>query len=246
MAEDLQKRLQENSRQDHQHWVGTNLRATHVRGVPMHVIRHIVEEWTAELPCNEKQCTEKIVLELLMSPYIEDKLAGMVYLEIDLIPSGIVDASSLTIFEKLFMCNFIQDSKTCDHFASKVLKTIIQQCGTQVTRALGEWMEAENIWQARAALSGLSSFARDGLYGEIILKGCRKVILRKETAAKNVVASTLHAVEHSNRGAVVAFFKDENMLTAMSASGLTTACQRLGDKGRRLKEKRKLLLQLKG
>lgn len=66
---------------------------------------------------------KKLALELIRKDHFEDKLAGILYIQEILLPSGSIKwKKDLSSFEKLFKDKYIFDWSTCDWFCVKVLE----------------------------------------------------------------------------------------------------------------------------
>lgn len=98
--------------------------------------------------------------------------------------------------------------------------------------------------KARCALGALVPFAADAMYDDLILDGCRKLVLRGEAHAWNVVATALKALGKRDSNIVNQFFEEDANLACMSAQSLKKSCESLTNtRFRQLSERRKLLVQ---
>lgn len=216
----------------------------------MQEIRFAVSKWNSEWQLEQQSVPNELQLSvsllLLKSNYIDDQLAGIVFLDEILIPNSIVTYSSLLDFERLFASGYITNFKVSDHFSAKVLQPLIIRYGNHVTETLAKWFDAPSVWLARSALGSLVPFANDAIYDELILTGCDKLVRRPEDDAKSVVGSALKALAKRDFQTVENFLADDVHLACINAAGLTKACEPLptGDlRPRQLRSKRRLLQQ---
>jgi 3-methyladenine DNA glycosylase AlkD len=168
------------------------------RGVKMPVIRETLHTWYREYDIGaRKNPGEQIELALALfhSPYTEDKLAGTLFLQEILLPGGYIDwQSDLPSFAALFHKGRIYDWNACDWFCVKLLGPLIEQQGLACARAIADWRDAENLWQARASVVAFVPVSGQAIYHLLIEQACSRLIERPERFAKTAVGWILRDI----------------------------------------------------
>jgi 3-methyladenine DNA glycosylase AlkD len=132
------------------------------RGLKLPQIKVITKEWyksIESLPLAEQTA---IAFALLNESHSEDKLAGIVLLQEQLIPQGTIALRDLPRFAQVFQSGAIADWSTCDWFCLRVLTTLVKREGEAVARAIAAWKDAENLWQRRASCIPFVSLTKQG------------------------------------------------------------------------------------
>jgi 3-methyladenine DNA glycosylase AlkD len=133
------------------------------RGLKLPQVKAQVKEWyqgIAKFPLADQTA---IAFALLNQPYSEDKLAGIVLLQEQLIPAGAIDyRRDLPRFAQVFQSGAIGDWSTCDWFCLRVLTPLVKREGEACARAIAHWKEAENLWQRRASCIPFVTLAKQG------------------------------------------------------------------------------------
>ncbi len=163
----LQLRLNAHATSATREWWTKYLRgAASFRGVKMGDIRKAVHAWFKEERLGEHLSIgqqKDLALMLLEEDYTEDKLAGVLFLQEILLPTGALDwRTDLPRFARLFVEGYIRDWNVCDWFCVKVLGPLVEQQGKACARAISEWREANSVWQRRASVVTFANLAKKG------------------------------------------------------------------------------------
>ena len=196
------------------------------RGVKMPTIRAVLHQWyTSEGIDKGLRFAEQkdLALDLFQGEYAEDKLAGILFLQEILLPAGAIDCTAdISCFAALFTNNWIYDWNTCDWFCVKVLGPLIRREGQDCAEAIAGWKNAENLWQARAAVVAFVGVAANQDYYPLIQNACGVLIRREERFAKTGVGWILRDISKHNGEWVKAFiashlsyFSNESLKNAL-------------------------------
>jgi len=159
-------------------------------GVKMSVIRTVLHQWHREYVEGILKFPVQIELALSLfdEPYSEEKLAGTLFLQEILLPAGVLDCKrDVTRFAGLFEDGKIYDWNICDWFCVKVLGPLIRKHGMECADCISGWLNADNLWQARASLVPFVKVADNNAYYPCIERTCRILISREERFAKTAV-----------------------------------------------------------
>lgn len=200
-------------------------------GVKMSDIRKTVEEWHMEAIEGELDIDEQVELacDLIREDYAEEKLAGILFLQVILVPSGAVDCIGvIDEFAELFDDGSIHDWNICDWFSVKVLASLIREQGMTCAEAVSSWHIAENLWRARASLVPFVKVADESSYYGLVDEACGSLLAREERFAKTAVGWVLSDISRHDpeftRSVVLKYFSD------FSADSLGNAVKRLDDR----------------
>lgn len=166
-------------------------------GVKMPVIRTVLHQWHNE---NVERILEytaqlELALSLFDEQYTEEKLAGTLFLQEILLPSGVIKCErDINRFAALFSEARIYDWNICDWFCVKVLGPLIRENGLDCANRISRWRCAENLWQARACLVPFVKVAESSVYYPNIEESCRVLIHREERFAKTAVGWILRDI----------------------------------------------------
>ncbi len=161
---------------------------TKFRGVGIPKIREELKEWykkehVYELPLEQQL---DLALSLFAEKYAEDKIAGILFLQIYLYDKFDYKIL-LSKFERLFQKEYINDWNVCDWFCVRVLGSMIKKNGKPCALAITRWNTAKNVWQARCSAVAFANLAKENIYTPLLLKSCERLIRRKERFAKTAV-----------------------------------------------------------
>lgn len=184
---------------------------TKFRGVGIPKIREKLKEWYREeqidnLPLNDQL---ELALSFFAEKYAEDKLAGILFLQYYLY-NKFNWKLLLKKFEKLFVNGYIYDWNICDWFCVRVLGPIIKENGMPCAKAISEWNNAKNVWQARCSVVAFANLTREKKFTPLLLKSCSVLIKREERFAKTGVGWILRELSKSNKKFVVDFINKNN------------------------------------
>ena len=145
-----------------------------------------------------------IAIFLVAQKYAEEKLAGIFFLQMYL--CEIVSWQILmNRFTGLFRKNLIYDWNVCDRFCTKVLRFLISKHGMLCAKAIAQWRNAENIWQARCSVVAFVGNTDNKEYQALILRSCLVLIKRKERFAKTAVGWIMREFSKKNEKLVTDF-----------------------------------------
>ncbi len=189
-------------------WENYVKHGTAFRGVGIPVIRRELKEWYREEHIGDLPSSRQlaIALALFSCRYAEDKIAGILFLQIymrDAFDWRVL----LPAFEKLFQKRYIYDWNVCDWFCVRVLGPLIQKHGAQCARAIARWSTAENVWQARCSLAAFATIAKEGTFTPLLLRSAARLIKRDERFAKTAVGWILREMSKADKQAVEMFIK---------------------------------------
>jgi 3-methyladenine DNA glycosylase AlkD len=167
LVRELQTRLQGKAVVETKDWWEQYLKyAIRFRGVKMADVRAVLHSWHVDQGIGGTlSLTEQkdLALALFREEHAEDKLAGILFLQEILLPTGgIVWQDDLSRFASLFAEGWIHDWNICDWFCVKVLGPLAQLEGEACARAIADWKTAENLWQRRAAGVAFVNLAQRG------------------------------------------------------------------------------------
>ena len=231
----LQQRLEARQNPKTKSWWEAYLkRALPFRGVKMADIRAAVHAWYQEevkdaLPSANKQ--KELALGLLRETYAEDKLAGILFLQEILLPSGLIAwRKDLPQFAHLFHDGAIADWNTCDWFCVKVLGPLAQREGEPCVRAIAQWRTAKNLWQRRAAGVAFVNLAKHGDtnfpgFTDMLLEVCAATVKHPERFAQTGTGWVLRELGQAESERVVRFTEDN--LPSFSAEALRYATEKM-------------------
>lgn len=166
-------------------------------GVKMPVIRTVLHQWYKENVEGILEFSEQLELALSLfdGEYTEEKLAGTLFLQEILLPSGVIKCRrDIDRFAALFASGRIYDWNTCDWFCVKVLGPLIRENGLDCANRISRWRSAKNLWQARACLVPFVKVADNSVYYPDIEVSCRVLIRREERFAKTAVGWILRDI----------------------------------------------------
>ena len=193
-------------------------------GVKMPVIRRVLHQWHRENVAGvlADPAQLNLALALFDGAYTEEKLAGTLFLQEILLPAGAIDCGrDIDRLADLFAGGKIYDWNTCDWFCVKVLGPLIRESGLQCAQRIASWRNAENLWQARAALVPFVAVADDRQYYPEIAASCQVLIRREERFAKTAVGWILRDVSKYDEAFVrqvieenIQYFSSESLKNA--------------------------------
>jgi 3-methyladenine DNA glycosylase AlkD len=233
----LQSRLDEAANPKTKAWWESYLKhAISFRGVKMTDIRAAVHAWMevegfqSDLSSDEQV---DLALSLLRESDAETKIAGILYLQEALLPTGALDwRADLPRFACLFDEGHIADWNTCDWFCVKVLGPLAQQGGEDCARAIAEWRRAGNLWRHRASGVAFVNLARRGEenfggFADMLLEVCATLVRRKERFAQTGAGWILRELSLAEQERVFAFVEAHR--DELSKEALDRAIGRMPD-----------------
>ncbi len=209
------------------------------RGIGIPDIRETVKTWyqNEQVSAQPLERQLAIALQLLEQPLAEDKLTGILILQLFLYKQ--IDFQELIKhFEKLFEQKAIFDWNTCDWFCIRVLGPMIELYGTPCADIVLSWSHADYLWQARASIVPFVYYLKDKSFHTGLVSACKKLIQREERFAKTAVGWVLRELAEHNRKTVDLFIQGN--LKHFTSEVLKNACKHF-----EAQEKKRWLQQLK-
>lgn len=209
LIKSLQQLLQEQASPDKKEWWENYMK--HVisfRGIGIPDIRETVKSWykneqISVLPLESRLET---TMQLLKEPLAEDKLAGILILQLFLYEQ-IGFKTLIKHFEKLFDQKAIFDWNTCDWFCIRVLGPMISLHGTPCAETILSWNQADYLWQARASVVAFVYLLENKNFRPGLVTACNVLIQREERFAKTAVGWVLRKLAKHNRKTVDRFLQ---------------------------------------
>ncbi len=178
------------------------------RGLGIPRIREILVPWRQESGLAEWKDDDQlaVALALFEEPLAEDKLAGILYLQLylaDRLPWERLMPKYASIYER----RLIFDWYVCDWFCVRVLGPTLKENGEPYARALAKWKDSAYLWQARSALVPFTAVAGDASYYPYIEEIGTTLIRRPERFGKTAVGWVLRDVSKHDRDFVESFIE---------------------------------------
>ena len=146
-------------------------------------VRTALHAWYREHGFATWEPTEQVqlALQLIREDHTEDKLAGILFLQEILLPSGrLHHCSLLPAFADLFECGHLADWNAVDWFCVKVLGPLVERDGEPCARAIGEWRTASTLWQRRASAVAFVNLVKRGElfpgFFRIVMASCEVLV----------------------------------------------------------------------
>ena len=182
---------------------------TKFRGVGIPKLREELKEWYKQEQIDKLSLNEQLDLALsfFSEEYSEDKLAGILFLQIylyDKFDYKMLLAKFKSIFEK----GYIYDWNICDWFCVRVLGVMIKQNGKKCAEEISKWNTSENVWQARCSVVAFANLAKENEYTSLLLESNKQLIKREERFAKTAVGWILRELSKADKKIVVNFIEE--------------------------------------
>ncbi len=212
MIGQLQTALADASDEKKQQWWENYMKgAIPFRGVGIPQIREILATWRKESGLAEWDDGDQlaVALALFEEPPAEDKLAGILYLQLYL-AERLPWKQLLPEYASIYERRLIFDWNICDWFCVRVLGPTLKEQGEPFARALATWKDSEYLWQARSALVPFTGVAGDGSYYPFIEDIGATLIQRPERFAKTAVGWVLRDVSRHDQDFVGSFIEAQS------------------------------------
>ncbi len=210
LKEKLQSRIAKFADEKRKLWFENYIKHdTKYRGVEIPTIRTELKDWYKQENIDKLTLDEQLDLALSFfeEEYAEDKLAGILFLQLYLYNKFDYKAL-LTLFESIFENGYIYDWSVCDWFCTRVLRQMIKANGRKCAEAISEWHTANNVWQARCSVVAFTTLTKDNQYTSLLLKSNAKLIKREERFAKTAVGWILRELSKVDKQIVVDFIEE--------------------------------------
>ena len=182
---------------------------TKFRGVQIPTIRAELKAWSKDENIDKLPLDAQLDLALSFfeEEYSEDKLAGILFLQLYLYDKFNYN-DLLLRFESIFENGYIYDWSVCDWFCTRVLRQMIKENGRKCAEAISKWNTAKNVWQARCSVVAFTTLTKDNEYTSLLLKSNAKLIKREERFAKTAVGWILRELSKVDKQIVVNFIAE--------------------------------------
>jgi len=187
-------------------WENYVKHGTTFRGVGIPKIRQELKEWYKEERIDKLSLDKQLSLALsfFAEEYAEDKLAGVLFLQIYLYDKC-DDKALLSRLEAIFAKGYIYDWNVCDWLCVRVLGPIIKENGMSCAKAISQWHTAKNVWQARCSVVAFANLTMETEFVPLLVKSCAALIKREERFAKTAVGWVLRELSRTDKRSVVDF-----------------------------------------
>lgn len=210
LKEKLKSRIAQFADEKRKLWFENYIKhGTKYRGVQIPTVRAELKDWYKDegidkLPLDTQL---NLALSFFEEDYAEDKLAGILFLQLYLYDK--FDYRELLLrFETIFENGDIYDWSVCDWFCTRVLRQMIKKNGRECAEAISEWHIANNVWQARCSVVAFTTLTKDNQYTSLLLKSNARLIKREERFAKTAVGWILRELSKVDKQIVVDFIAE--------------------------------------
>lgn len=231
----LQRILQQKANPKTESWWENYLKGViPFRGVNMADVRAALHAWIDQQAISTSLSPEQQLdfsLDLLRLEHSEDKMAGILFLQEVLLPSGLIDwRGDLPRFASLFANGYIYEWNTCDWFCVKVLGPLVVREGVECARAIAEWRLSDNLWQRRASGVAFVNLAKNGEdnfpgFMAMLLSICDATVQSDERFAQTGTGWVLRELGVADQPAVIDFV--ESHIGLFSTEGLRYATEKM-------------------
>lgn len=188
-------------------WEGYMRHVISFRGVNLSAIRDELKKWHTSEHIDSLSIDQqrRLAFDFFESEYAEDKLAGVLFVELYL--QDLDWKMLLKETEDLFSKQLIYDWNVCDWYCIRILKPLIERNGMSCAKHISSWHSADYVWQARASLVAFCYLTMEKNYIPLFMKSASILIQRKERFAKTAVGWVLREHSKTDKNAVVDFVK---------------------------------------
>lgn len=157
----------------------------------------------------------KICEKLISQGYAEDKFAGIIYIQMNLINSDINPHYILDTLNVCFEKNYFSDWSTTDWCCVRILDPMCLIHGKTVVDVVSRWYMSEHIWQRRASLVALRGISQDKSYHPKIRKMVQKLVKEQERFIQTAIGWLLSDMSKYYHDEVEQLFKKHIKLISM-------------------------------
>ena len=183
-------------------WEAYMLHTIPFRGAYMSDVRSVVKDWLVKTkPTPMKAFATS--LSLLKQKYADDKLAGILIMEL-FVFGKISSKTLLKEIKPLFEKGYITDWNICDCLCLKVLRLSIRE-DKRNGKILLSWIRSPNTWTARASVVPFVGLTGNKEYARSVLVNCKNLIKRDARFAKTSVGWLLREISKTNPKSVKEF-----------------------------------------
>ena len=179
-------------------------------GVGIPEIRSLLLDWykanKIEILPLETQLS--IVKNFMARDFAEDKLAGILFIQLFLLKSKNYKSIVLLI-EELFDEEKIFDWNTCDWMCVRLLTPIVESTDVETIKIIISWKDAEFLWKARASAVAFAQAKNKTKHMKVIDEINRTLIKREERFGKTSVGWLLRELSRDDQTYVENFVSDQ-------------------------------------
>ncbi len=209
--EEFHKQLVANSNKKKKDWWERYLRnSITFLGVGIPEIRDLLIVWYKEnqIETLSLETQLSIVKEVIMRTFAEDKLAGILFIQLFLLKAENYNSIVLLI-EKLFDEEKIFDWNTCDWMCVRLLTPIVESGDVESVKIITSWKDATFLWKARASAVAFAQVKDKTMHMKAIDEINRTLIKRDERFGKTSVGWLLREISRNDKTYVKNFVSDE-------------------------------------
>jgi len=158
-----------------------------------------------------------IAKKFIEKKYTEDKLAGILFIQLFLLKRE-NHKSIVLLIERLFDDKKIFDWNTCDWMCVRLLTPIIENKDTECVKIISSWKDSEFLWKARASAVSFAQVKEKTDYMNVINEINKTLIIREERFAKTSVGWLLREISKTDTIYVkdhISYFTKETINNSM-------------------------------
>jgi len=175
----IQAQLQATADPSYKAWSERYMRgAVRCRGVRVPAVVRLAADWWPSASHLSAQRLD-MAFQLITSEYAEDKLAGIVCLQLTVPPKhwlarsppSHVSGDSTAILDRVketYDGGYVSEWATGDQLCTRVLGPLVQAHGRAVAEEIAGWATAPNLWRRRAAAVALRAASADAAYHNLL------------------------------------------------------------------------------
>ena len=178
-------------------------------GVGIPDIRKYLLEWHSanNLKDQPTSAQYQVVNKFLKLELAEEKLSGILYLQLFLLESNNYD-DILSCIENAFDSEYIFDWNTCDWLAVRILTPIVESDNKEIINRIIAWKDADYYWKARASAVAFAQAKNLPKYLNEIDSINTVLIRRPERFSKTAVGWTLREISKFDEKFVINFVEE--------------------------------------
>jgi 3-methyladenine DNA glycosylase AlkD len=153
----------------------------------------------------------ELMNDLMKQEYTEDKLAAILYLEINWKKEN--QKMILEVISDWFDQHWINDWNVCDWLCVKVLTPVLEETPGLVIPLLKKWNKNQNPWKARASLVPFAQAKSIGNHREVLEQFATELIKREERFCKTAVGWVMREYSKIDKNFVEDFLENNKEYT---------------------------------
>ncbi len=179
-------------------------------GVGIPEIRGLLITWHQENKIENLSLETQlgIVKKFMVRTFAEDKLAGILFVQLFLLKRENYKSIVLLI-QELFDEEKIFDWNTCDWMCVRLLTPIVESNDVESVKIISSWKDAEFLWKARASAVAFAQVKEKSKHMKAIDEINRTLIKRNERFGKTSVGWLLREISRDDKTYVEKFISDQ-------------------------------------